>query len=274
MSVSPGRAQLVDLSRTALRTLAARAAESAHPDGLFADSAAEAAAAALAPELASVRTSRFPTTADVIRTRIIDDWVEEVLAGDRRVDVLNLGAGLCTRYFRIGPIPGTWYEIDLPGIMAVRRRLFPAAPNHVELACSVLEPGWIDRIPRAHAVLLIAEGLLFYLAEAAVRELLHGLASACAGATMIFDVLGPAHVGRQREIETLQGLDAPFRWGLADTRSVESWDPRIEWRRDESIFDRCPERWGESLPGLQSLRRSHGNLVVQVDFRSDHACCC
>jgi len=261
---------LGDLSQTALRTLAARAAESARPQGLFQDPAAEAAAAALVAELATVPASRFPATADVVRTRIIDDWVEETLAGDRGRGggVLNLGAGLCTRYFRLGPISGVWYEIDLPEIVAVRRRLFPPAPDHVELARSVLEPGWIEQIPPAQPLLLIAEGLLFYLEETAARELVSRLAAHFPGATMIFDVLGPAHVGRHREIETLDGLAAPFHWGLADTRSIESWDPRLEWRRDESIFDRCAERWGEGFAGLRSLRQSHGNRIVQVRFRS------
>jgi O-methyltransferase involved in polyketide biosynthesis len=262
-----GDTRLGDLSQTAYRTLADRAAESARPDGLFRDAVAEAAAASLGCEIASVPALRFSATAHAIRTRIIDDWVQEILAGRRRVDVLNVGAGLCTRFFRLGPIPGIWYEIDLPGIIDVRQRVFPRSANHVELACSVLDPRWSELIPRQASVLVIAEGLLFYLAETAARELLRQLAAAFAGAAMIFDVLGPAQVGRQGEIDILTDLNAPFRWGLADTRSIESWDPRIEWRREESIFDRCPERWGKNLPSLRRLRRSYGNRIVEACFR-------
>lgn len=258
--------RLGDVSKTALRTLAARACESASPDALLHDPAAEAAARVLAAELASVRSSRLPATADVIRARIFDDWVAESLAFERWENVINLGAGFCTRFFRLGPPPGAWYEVDLPAVMAVRRQLFSAAGSHVEVAASVLEPGWIEQIPRRRPALLIAEGLLFYLEEREARRLLSRIAGHFPGGTMIFDVLGLAQVAPQQEIETLAGLDAPFRWGVGATKHIERWDPRIRWQREESIFDRCPDRWGEHFRSLRSLRRSHGNRVVQVSF--------
>ncbi|MEO3873758.1 class I SAM-dependent methyltransferase [Nonomuraea sp. B12E4] len=53
------------------------------------------------------------------RAKHFDDWTSRFLAEHDRATVLNLGAGLDSRVWRVAPGPGvTWYDVDYPGVAA------------------------------------------------------------------------------------------------------------------------------------------------------------
>ena len=56
--------------------------------------------------------------------------------------VVNLGAGLDTRFYRLDNGTIAWIDIDLPEVVAFRQKLQdPANPRRLLLAASVLEDG-------------------------------------------------------------------------------------------------------------------------------------
>ena len=73
--------------------------------------------------------------------------------------VLNLGCGLDTRVYRVDP-PATvcWYDIDLPGVIALRRRLFAERAGAHTIAASVTYPHLVDAVPGDTPVLVVARG--------------------------------------------------------------------------------------------------------------------
>lgn len=63
-----------------------------------------------------------------MRAKHLDQWTREFLAANPVSTVLHLGCGLDSRVFRIDP-PATvrWYDVDMPDVIELRRRLYPDA---------------------------------------------------------------------------------------------------------------------------------------------------
>ena len=88
-----------------------------------------------------------------MRAAAIDRLVAGALEKDPGAVVLHLGCGLDARADRVGPPPGGWYDLDLPPVMAVRRRHFTEGPRYRMLAGDAGHPGhrsaelslWPDR---------------------------------------------------------------------------------------------------------------------------------
>ena len=93
--------------------------------------------------------------------------------------VVNVGCGLDTRYQRVGNDgKAVFYELDLPEVIAIRRRLIPEPENDCYLSASLLETDWMDRIRLLHPngdFIFVVEGVLMYFREEQVRTFLHNI---------------------------------------------------------------------------------------------------
>jgi O-methyltransferase involved in polyketide biosynthesis len=79
------------------------------------------------------------TAYHALRTAVFDEWVLEFLAGHPTGTVVEIGAGLSTRFERLDNGQATWVDIDLPDAMDLRRQLLGGSPRRTMLARSVLE---------------------------------------------------------------------------------------------------------------------------------------
>ncbi len=59
------------------------------------------------------------------RTKVIDDELRQLVAAEPAITVINLGAGLDTRLNRLDNGRLRWFDLDLPGVIALRRTFFP-----------------------------------------------------------------------------------------------------------------------------------------------------
>jgi O-methyltransferase involved in polyketide biosynthesis len=107
-----------------------------------------------------------------VRTAVLDKQVGSFGKAPDGL-IVNLGAGLDTRLYRLDNEVVHWIELDLPGVISFRRRLEePVSERHPLIAGSVLDEDWIAEVKRDDGakVLLIAEGLLPYFAEEERRK--------------------------------------------------------------------------------------------------------
>ena len=178
---------------TAFWTAAARACESRRHDKLFDDPWALVLAGAPAVEAYAGAISQFGTeTADLsaIITRYFDDFLLRA-AADGIEQAVILGSGLDARAFRLAwPAHARVYELDQPGLVAYKDHRLAAegaAPACKRHAIGVdLRGHWQDGLrdagfDSAMPSVWLLEGFLYFLPEAAVRDLLAGVAglSAC-----------------------------------------------------------------------------------------------
>lgn len=174
-----------------------------------------------------------------LRSAQFDAMAAEYLKGHPDAVVLHLGCGLHSRAFRMAvPDGGPWFDVDLPTVIELRRKLHSETQNYRMVGSSVTEPGWIEGLPTGGPVLIVAEGLLMYITPAEVTELLHRLLDRFDHGELIADFLSPWGP-RMSKIFT-HGL---IKWGTRDGTEVPRWDSRLHLVEDSPIMagvDRIP----------------------------------
>lgn len=85
----------------------------------------------------------------MLRGLLYDRWVGEFLARHPDGTVVELGAGLSTRFERIDNGKARWVDVDLPDAIALRQSHFAATPRRTFLAASVLDADWPAAVTRA-----------------------------------------------------------------------------------------------------------------------------
>ena len=189
-----------DVSDTALWAAIYRARESERQDAVFRDPLARKLAGKRGDEIAAqMPFSEKNEWSWIARTYLFDRFIEaRVREG---VDtVLNLGAGLDTRPYRVSlPQSLRWVEVDLPGLLEYKtERLGDAQPIcHLEripldVADVNARRSLFRRIgDQGRRVLLITEGLLIYLTAAQAAELAKDLAVPPTFQDWVLDLANP-----------------------------------------------------------------------------------
>ena len=81
----------------------------------------------------------------------------------------------------------TWYDLDLPEVIALRRQLIAESDRCRFIACSVFEASWVEAVS-VHATrpfLFLAEGVFPYFEEAQVKRLFLTLMQRFPGAELV-----------------------------------------------------------------------------------------
>ncbi len=243
---------------TALWIAAARARESARPDALFSDPwAADLAGREGRDRLAaSERASGQENPFLPVRTRFFDDlltaatWAEQIVL---------LGAGMDTRAYRLDLHADTVvFELDVPEVFAAKNPVLDAvAPRcrrrevHADLA-GEWEPALLDAgFDPARGTVWLAEGLLFYLTEAAVGRVLGTCAQACrARALFAADIFGTgllALPGIQPLIEQRRASNTALPFCTDQPRELLG---AYGWRADNVVQLGQPEANFGRLPAV------------------------
>jgi methyltransferase (TIGR00027 family) len=174
-----------DVSDTAFLVAYQRALELEAPDPLVRDPHARALAGErgrlVAESLPPGSLQGWPI---IVRARVYDEMIVEAVRSGEVDAVLNLGAGLDARPYRLDlPKALAWVEADLPAVIHYKTAVLSSAVPGCHLErCAVDLTDTQDvrallwRVAGAHRrVLVLTEGVLGYLAESTVAALADSL---------------------------------------------------------------------------------------------------
>jgi methyltransferase (TIGR00027 family) len=177
-----------------------------------------------------------------LRTRQFDDWAADFLRRNPNATVLQLACGLDSRAFRLNLPAGVhWFDVDLPDVIDVRRRLYQDADGYRMIAASVTDEGWLGEIPADRPVLVIAEGLLMYLRETEVRQLLRRLTDRFRAGELIFDGVAPWVAAFTQMLKKHAGrwYDYPAYWTtIRGGSDIERWNAKLRHRDHVAVMAR------------------------------------
>jgi methyltransferase (TIGR00027 family) len=233
---------------TNLVTLYLRACESRLPQPILGDHAAAEAVDRIDYDFKRIHRAAQPWANQflvALRAKKLDDWATEFLRRHLDAVVLHLGCGLDTRAFRLDP-PSTvqWFDLDQPGVIELRRKLYDETESYRMIGSSVTDPGWLNEIPTGRPTLVAAEGLLMYLTEREVWELLERLTDRFGNGELLFDTLSPAGP-RLSKLVTHNII----KWGIRDSRDLEGWGVGLRFIEqvsavaDYESIPFAPQRW-------------------------------
>jgi O-methyltransferase involved in polyketide biosynthesis len=264
-------AKLTGIPETLLIPLWARAMETGRSDAIVRDDKAAEIVSRIDYDFSRFRKARLTQLGVAVRTMLLDRAAQAFLDKNPRSCVINLGAGLDTRYARLRHDDTIWYELDLPESLDLRRRFFEETGHYYFLAGSVFDEAWPEVVEtEGRAVLLMAEGLFMYFEEQELRPLFGRLAERFAGAQMLVEVQGPGIVGKSKRHDSLGKMDnAPeFKWGTSDSSDLTRWHSGIEIIDEWSFFDYHLDRagWVGWLMRLPFLRKKYEPRIVHLRF--------
>ncbi|MEJ8859384.1 SAM-dependent methyltransferase [Variovorax robiniae] len=278
---------LRNVSDTALWVAMYRAMESERPDALFDDPLARRMAGARGEAIVRM----MPGAAEIahpmtVRTVVIDELVLDCIE-QGACTVINLGAGLDTRAFRLGlPADLHWIDVDLPDMVVHRRKCLgdetsSCKHSHVVAdVCDVQEVETVLSIARSSPgpVVVLTEGLLLYLTEHQVARLAAQLFDEPQVAWWIGDVISPVVRATSASLWKSQLTpDAAFKFAPDDRPGFFA---RLGWRErefrstwDESIRLKRPHSWAAWWTAFggphfqlahESLRQSSGVCLFEA----------
>jgi methyltransferase (TIGR00027 family) len=190
-----------NISDTARWVAVFRARETERPDAVFRDPFARRLAGERGEQIvASMPFAEKNSWPFVARTWLTDRLIAEQVRNGADL-VLNLAAGLDARPYRMELPPSLrWVEVDLPEILAHKEEILRnekpvCALERVQLDLSngnARRELFSELGRRAKRALVVAEGLLVYLAEEEVAALAQDLAAPTAFRHWILDLASPA----------------------------------------------------------------------------------
>ena len=94
-------------------------------------------------------------------------------------------------------------------------------------------------------VLLVIEGVLMYFEPERVRTFFDKVCSRFDEATIVFDMLVYAAVGRSRQHDSLRNMSdkVEFKWSLLETKDMETWNDRIRLEREHYMSNYARGRY-------------------------------
>jgi O-methyltransferase involved in polyketide biosynthesis len=208
-----------------------------------------------------------------VRTEILDEVTMAFIRQYPDATVVNMGAGLCTRFNRVDNGCIIWYELDLPEAIELRRRFFKQTDRYQFIERSIIDFGWMEQIQGEgnQPILFIGEGLFMYFEEQEVKNIFVEMTNHFPGAEVLFEINGPVSVGRSKHHDALSKTDgkAEFKWGPASGAVCETWDDRIQFIREWNYLDRHRDRWRfmRLFAYIPPLKRHIMNKIVHLRFK-------
>jgi O-methyltransferase involved in polyketide biosynthesis len=229
--VTGGVPRLGAVEETLLIPLYGRAVESRKPRAILRDPKAVEIVAAIDYDFHKF-DGATSLQGCVIRTAMFDEWIIDFLRANPAGTVIEIGAGLNTRFERLDNGHATWIELDLPDAMDLRRQFFVDTERRRMLAGSVIDDAWLRVARESRGPWFIAaEAVFVYLSEAEVRSVLARVADALPNALVAFDTANRWMVNNPREHDVMSKMAARMQWACDDPRSIEDWEIGLRLRR-------------------------------------------
>ncbi|MGD0877020.1 MAG: class I SAM-dependent methyltransferase [Anaerolineales bacterium] len=227
------KVHLTKEQETLLGTLYCRVLDSRSKNPILNDKSAEEIVRHLDYDFQKLKIQRDDILNTVIRAKQLDLWTNDYLANHSEATVLHLGCGLDSRVDRVARSKNVhWYDLDYPEVIELRRHFYPPRDGYFMIGTSVTDLTFLNKVQGSGPVLIIAEGLLMYLSEHVVEELLRRLTTHFQSGQLAFDVWS-------RLAARISLFNPPFGvtgvkggWGIDDLRTIEEWVPQLQLVRE------------------------------------------
>jgi len=274
-------AVLRDISDTALVPAVNRARETGRQRPLFRDPYAGMLAGERGQRIARTARARLVCSGNIVRTAVFDELILQTIERDRAGCVLNLGAGLDTRPYRLALPPDLrWVEADLPGILGHKAKLLAGERPRcrlermsADLADATARRRLLDQVVAGQPILVVSEGLVPYLTRDDVTRLASDLAAKPDFRWWAMDLVSPLFTRWANRIagRRLSAAGASFQFAPQDSPGFFrplGWEPveiRSSWLEQRRL-GREPglmrAAWALSPPRRRNAYRDLGLFVL------------
>ena len=249
---------LEGVSETLLMTLYARARESQRPNAMIKDDTAVAMVNQIDCDFSRLRMQRHDEVAVIMRMNKFDSHVCDFLGRNPEAVVVHIGCGLDTRFERVDNERVEWFDLDIPDVIALRKKLIRSESSHYHtLAASVFDEGWFEEVSQfmPHPIMFIAEGVLPYFEEAQVKSLFLRLRKHFPGCELVCDAHTPFVIWVDNLHLAYAKVKARLHWSIREGKDIEAWGEGIRLLDDWNYYEDKDSplkafRWVRLIPPL------------------------
>ncbi len=212
----------------------------------------------IACDFSRLRMQRHDEIAIIMRMRKFDSHVRDFLARNPDSVVVHIGCGLDTRFERVDNGHVSWFDLDMPDVIDLRKKLISNESHRYHmLAASVFEDGWVEEVSRLkpRRFMFVAEGVLPYFEEAQVKSLVLKLREYFPGSELVCDAHTPFVIWADNLQLAYSKIKARLHWSLKRGRDVEAWGEGIRLLDEWNYYDDDEPRlkayhWVRVIPAL------------------------
>ena len=132
-------------------------------------------------------TFEYFNMASVCRQQTIDKKIISFLDNNHACNVVFLGAGLETAYFRIRNTVSNFYEVDLEQVIAVRENLLGHGKNEKLIGCDMFSMEWVKYLDLSKHTLIVLAGVFQYFTKERIIHFIRQIQNRIPKCEMIFD---------------------------------------------------------------------------------------
>lgn len=200
--------------------------------------------------------------------------VRDYLSSHPEAAVVNLGCGLDNTGRSCDNGRCRLYNLDFPGVIAVRDALLPAGDREENIPCDLNDFSWMEKIDGSKGAVFFAAGVFYYFPKDQVKALVQAMAAAFPGGKLVFDAAGKSAVKLMLKtwIKTAKIQDVDAYFAVSDPKAeLSPWSEALRVSskgymlgysdlRDPSVpgFYRFLSRVGD---GMMKMR------IVRLDFK-------
>jgi len=221
--------ELSGVAETLLLPLYNRAMESQRPDAMLRDEKAVELVTQTHLDFSHVRQipmNELLKAMRIIFTREMDRYARDFLSRHPEAVVVHIGCGLDSRFDRVENGQVEWYDLDLPDVIELRRKLIgDEGERYHLLACSVLEDAWLEvvKVHSPRPTLFLAETVFVYFMETQVKSLVLRLRDHFPGAELVFDGWRPFEVWLGNRYLSSSPFAGLMQWSFWRGQEIEGW---------------------------------------------------
>ena len=167
--------------------LAARIYVSEKFPKFFYDEKALSLKAYIPANLIEKNASEYFHMASVCRQDVIDKKIIKFLEENENCNVVFLGAGLETAYNRINNKTANFYQVDLPDVIEIRKKVLGNAENEKLISGDMFTLEWIKEIDTELPTMIAVSGVYQYFYKEKIVEMIKKMKSFLPKGELAFD---------------------------------------------------------------------------------------
>lgn len=175
----------------------------------------------------------------IARTIMFDNAVEKLLKKYPDAVCVNMGCGLDNRFQRVDNGRITWFDVDLPDSIGIRKRVYEETERRRMISASVIGTDWVEEVKAEtgkNPVIVVAEGLFMYFSREQTRTILNNLTTFFNKGFLVVEMMNPSMMDEKKH-ETVKHTDARFGWGTRSGKEFEALDSKMKLISEKSFAE-------------------------------------
>ncbi|MCR5396632.1 MAG: class I SAM-dependent methyltransferase [Lachnospiraceae bacterium] len=234
-----------DIQETALIPLAIKASETSRPNARIKDEKAKQIIEAL-----EVDVSKFDPFMShegvVARTIMFQEELKKLLKEYPDALCINLGCGFDDKFSQVDNGRLTWFDVDLPDQIAVRRKVYEDRERCTMMDGSALDGEWTTQLPKSDMNIIVMEGVLEYFSKDQVKTCLNMLCDSFDHGYLLAELHSPFLEKNSKHHDAVKNTNATFGWGTKSGKEYLELEPRLKFVSETSYNEEMKKY---SIPG-------------------------